>query len=205
MSGSTAFTRLARLTASALTIAALFPMVASVALKSGSSDSSIASFVNLAGLLSARSPGSRTQAKVTKSNQVDRGRDAPAESSGEAERVLVRVFPSSTDDHLVATPEELLAGIYPFDQEIAFPDGEIEQLAGASRVMSEFAGVQGTGGGYSSGGGSGREGPGGPAIAPVQRPSVPEPSTWALMLMGAAMCGASMRRRKSMPFETREA
>ena len=207
MSGPTAFSRSVRLATIALGIAGLLAMAASFAVKSSHSNSSLVSLVNIASLLDARSPGSRTQAEITKFKQASDDLDAPAESSAEGEPVLGKTVPSGTDNHLVATPEELLGPVFPFDQGLVLPEGEsVEHLAGGLRAAPEFAWEPGVGGGgSSSGGGSGGEGPGGPPLAPVQIPAVPEPSTWALMLMGAAMCGASMRRQRSMQLHARVA
>lgn len=213
MSDPTTFSRRVKLAISGLALTTLVAFSAGVALKSSSASSPLgASVVSIASLLNARSPGKRTEAELTRSKQVDRRSGVPAElQAEETERVLGKVFPPVADDHLVATPEELLGQYFPAEQGAALSDNNGEgQLAGIPLAISEYAGAGGggIGGGSSSGGGSsggGASSGGGGLIPPEQIPAVPEPSTWALMLLGAAMCGASMRRQRSIQLQSREA
>jgi hypothetical protein len=61
--------------------------------------------------------------------------------------------------------------------------------------------MTGIGGGGGAGGGGGGGAIGQLPPPPVQVPSVPEPSTWVMMLMGAALCGASMRRQRRLQLQ----
>jgi hypothetical protein len=165
----------------------------------------------IAGLLDARSPGSRTKAELTKSKQSDRALYAPAESvGGETERVLGKTFPPDTDDLPLGTPEELLSQHNPENQifEVPAGTGDVWELAQTSPDGAIPTSGGSNGGGWIIGGSSGGGGPGGggvggqPPVPPGPVPSVPEPSTWAMMLLGAAMCGASMRRRNRIRLQT---
>ena len=74
--------------------------------------------------------------------------------------------------------------------------------------MIGFPQIVGGGGGGGGGGGSpgnggsgpggGSPGTGGPGSTPPVdvTPAVPEPGTWALMLLGMGLCGFTMRRRR---------
>jgi uncharacterized membrane protein YgcG len=159
----------------------------------------------IANLLNARSPGDRTKAELTKSKQSNRAPYDPAESvDEERERVLGKTFPPDTDDLPLDTPEELLSQSNPGNQifEVPASTDDVWQLAETSLDGALPTSGGSNGGSWIIGGGSGGGGSGGgggvggqPPIPPGPVPSVPEPSTWAMMLLGAAMCGASMRRR----------
>ena len=213
MSKPTTFRRNAKLAMATLTIAALLSVSVGVALKASNSGSALsASMVDVAGLLGARSPGSRTKADLIKSKQGDKGHFTPTESPVEdAERILGKVFPPGSRDRLVPAPEMLLGHEIPPDQGIVSPGSPgIEQLVGVLPPVPALARGGGGGGGGSgggTGGGGSSEGGGGgtPPILTPQVPAVPEPSTWALMLLGAAMCGASMRQQKRLQLRRCEA
>jgi len=190
----------------------LVVLSAGAALTPGSANSPLgAAIVSVAGLLNARSPGTRTEAELIKSKQRERRSGSPGGPL--TERVRGKVFPPVTDVPLVATPEEFLGQYFPADLGPELPDFGVGELGGAPPEYVGFKGTSGSGssggsgggGGGSSGGGSGGGSGGQPPLPPAQIPAVPEPSTWALMLMGAAMCGAVMRRQKSIQLKTRVA
>lgn len=163
----------------------------------------------IAGLLKARSPGNRTDAKLTKSKARSGSTELPLVP--ESERMLGKIFPPDDLEHVLRRPEELLAGNPSIEQlielspELSTPDDFAEtQLAG---VMPSSGGIGGpgwfigggSGGGGSSGGGGGGAGGGGgdqpPALPPSAVPAIPEPSSWAMMILGVLLCAASMRRQ----------
>lgn len=193
---------------------AILAVVGSIGLWAGNTklsdiDSSIgASVATIASMLDARSPGERTKAELSKSKLAGDVANSPAlPADVVTERVLGKVFPPARNDHLVVTPEELMAltplevpltqipsdGVAPLAQ--TFLGGPLPVRGGGfgpSFISGGSSGGGGSGGGGSSGGGGGGQ----PPAPPPPIPAVPEPSSWVLMIMGAAMCGASMRRQK---------
>lgn len=168
------------------------------------------SVAHIASLLDSRSPGERTKAELSKTKQKGDGASALALPTDlVTERVLGKVFPPANDRHLILTPEELMA-LTPLEVPLTeFPTGDIAPLAqtflggpllsrGGGFGPSFISGGSSSGGGVGGGGNGGDGGEVVPPAPPVQIPAVPEPSTWVLMLMGAAMCGASMRRQKRL-------
>ncbi|WP_082992805.1 PEP-CTERM sorting domain-containing protein [Erythrobacter sp. QSSC1-22B] len=168
------------------------------------------SVANIASLLDARSPGERTKAELSKTKRSSDAASSLAEPADlVTERVLGKVFSPATNDHLVITPEELMA-LTPLGVPLAqFPDGDVAPRAptflggplpvsGGGLGPGFISGGSSSGGGNGGGGSSGGGGEGQPPAPPEQIPAVPEPSAWVLMLMGAAMCGASMRRQRRL-------
>ena len=160
-------------------------------------------------LLEGRSPGERGSAALTKLKQkVSKNRTEELH-----ERVLGKVFPPVPQT--IVPPEDLLAnppllGSAEFEyppitsagtgEDIRVPPGAAlyygPPVGGGSGGNNDGDIGGSTGGGGGGGGGSG----GGPVITPVVPgvPSaVPEPETWALMLLGAALSAAALRRGKS--------
>jgi uncharacterized membrane protein YgcG len=157
-------------------------------------------------LLEGRSPGERGSADLTKLKQkVSKNRTEELH-----ERVLGKVFPPAPPT--TVPPEDLLASPPLLDStEFEYPPttfaGRAEDIRvppGAALYYGPPVGG-GSGGnnggdiGGSTGGGGGGGSGGGPVITPVvpEVPSaVPEPETWALMLLGAALSAAALRRGK---------
>lgn len=167
----------------------------------------------IASLLNARSPGSRTAAELTKQKEHSGRAEMPgAPEIQETERMLGKTFGPDDLEHVLRKPEELLAGGPMGEQVIELPPelGGPFELAETQFAVGMPTGggiggpgwiIGGSGGGGSSGGGSGGgDGVGGgggrgPALPPSAIPAIPEPSTWATMILGVLLCAASMRRR----------
>lgn len=170
---------------------------------------------SIIGLLEGRSPGERNGASLTKMKKKI-SKNKIEESH---QRVLGKVFPPAPP-HMVP-PKDLLTNTplvdfaefqYPpltLDETIqgnSIPPGAalyyyappVGQSSGGNNGGSPGANNGGSSGGGSSGGGSGG-GPVGevPPLVPDVPAAVPEPETWALMLLGAALCAAALRRGKS--------
>ncbi|NTZ42123.1 PEPxxWA-CTERM sorting domain-containing protein [Altererythrobacter sp. SALINAS58] len=170
------------------------------------------SIASITGLLEARSPGERTTAELTKAKLRDRGAAVPSKSAQvPTERVLGKIFLPEMGNQPAASSKELLSlptlFLPPAEMPIAdegtgqlisfFPSGPVFGGGGGFGPPSFIGGGGSGGGGSGGGGGGGGSGGGIPSIPPPdQIPAVPEPSTWVLMLIGAAMCGASMRRQR---------
>ena len=159
-------------------------------------------------LLEARSPGERSGAtlnKLTKSKK-----NQPKEGGDELhERVLGKVFPSPPpsvvppDDLLITPPPlgSLDTGLGPnpaggIFEDILTPGGPLVYDAppagSGSNNGGGFGGSSGGGGGGSSGGGpiDGSN----PPLTPNVPSAVPEPQSWALMLIGALLAARALRR-----------
>ncbi len=151
-------------------------------------------------LLEGRSPGERSSAALTKmKKRVSKDRTEELH-----QRVLGKVFPPVPP--AIVPPEDLLANPPLLDSaEFEYPPIALAGTAEDIRIPAGPAvyygppvggGSGGGNGGGSGGGGSG----GGPVVTPVvpEVPSaVPEPETWALMLLGAALSAAALRRGRS--------
>jgi hypothetical protein len=173
---------------------------------------------NLAGMLDARSPGERLKGELTKTKR-NGARSQVAHLLGMAKtganakrRTSSKIVPVSEP---FATPELLLPLVAPL--ELAAPVDLLEpglldragNAAPTTGVIGPIGGVLvatgGSGGGGSPGAGSpgGGKGPGvgdkgGGSVIPTS-PSiaaVPEPATWAMMLVGFGFIGFVMRRRR---------
>ena len=152
---------------------------------------------NLAELLAQRSPGERTEATLSKHKP--------------AERALSRIRPPvpATDQGVVASappPAEDLATIVGGLSPVAPVDfaaiPAIPPIGAAPPLAAVVGPGPGGGGGIlPPGGGIPPEG-GGPATFPTPQPeipvdtpsAVPEPGTWAMMLMGFGLMGWRIRR-----------
>ena len=185
----------------ALAICALVPLVAVV---SGGNDGAFSNSTpakSLFALLSARSPGERTTAQLADTKPA-RGSKTVA-LTPPRQRALPKVQPAkATDDEfanlLLGMPDDALV------PELAFlPPITTLELAPTG------GGGGGGGGGCCGGGGGGGGGggdddpppgddyppPGDDYPPPGDVPAVPEPGTWAMLMLGVFGCGSMLRRR----------
>jgi hypothetical protein len=142
-------------------------------------------------MMTDRSPGERTKAELTKTKSTTLAMAAPK----------MRALPKVAKPEL---PKEFVAAIAPPLPGIA----EIPATAPLTSIgpLLLTPGIPGGGGGIfvppqgPPGGGGGPPAPppatprGSPP--PVDTPSVPEPGTWATMLLGFGLTGWTMRRRR---------
>lgn len=151
-------------------------------------------------LLEGRSPGERGDAVLVKTRQERVGGPLgpPPITEESQERVLGKVFPPDDESTF---PADLVVTLV--------PEGPLDPIAELSQI-SPFLPVGGSpagpipglpaiiGGGGGSGGGGGGGGDGGlvPPVIVTPPSAVPEPETWMLMLVGAFLCSAALRRRK---------
>jgi hypothetical protein len=142
-------------------------------------------------MMTDRSPGERTKAELTKTKSTKLAMATPK----------MRALPKVAKPEL---PKEFVAAIAPPLPNIA----EIPATAPLTSIgpLLITPGIPGGGGGIvvppqaPPGGGGGPPGPPpesppGPP-PPVDTPSVPEPGTWATMLLGFGLTGWMMRRRR---------
>jgi hypothetical protein len=158
----------------------LMPLVAVVSVGGAGAVSNIAPAQSLFALLSARSPGDRTTAQLSDTKAARKVAVTPPR-----QRALPKVRPAKALDEygeLLLMPEE------PF----------IPELAALPTIPYDFGSpgggsstTPGGGGGGCCGGGGG----GGDDTIPGDVPAVPEPATWAMLLIGVFGCGSMLRRR----------
>jgi hypothetical protein len=153
-------------------------------------------------MLGARSPGSRTVAELTKIKPEGPPTGAPSGIPPESpeERALGKIFPPQPES---AGPPGTVPLILPLYESLA-------ERPLALVFAPPAAGV-GTGGGSlppPAPGGAILLPPGGlaptapptvtaPPVVTPEVPAVPEPATWAILLVGFAMCGAALRRPRT--------
>jgi len=166
-------------------------------------------------LLEDRSPGERAGANLASTKQPkDSRRAAAGRAEGLSAKFLGREAPpqvgrpaSRPDDLLaLAAPLTSMAGLQG-EPTLIPPADRVFDVAPVAAVQSSFQMTfQGAGKG---GAGNAGAGLGGWLSAPrpgehvnssdltgtSQIPAIPEPETWALMTLGMAFCGASMRRK----------
>lgn len=157
-------------------------------------------------LLEGRSPGERHNAALTKvKKSVSKNKTDELH-----QRVLGKVFPPAPppgvppQERLVIPPLLDSAELTYPPLELAWTAEDLPRPAGGGfyygpPIGGRSGGSNGGGFGGSTGGGPGG-GPIGSGVTPPvpEVPSaVPEPETWALMLLGAAFCAAALRRGKS--------
>jgi hypothetical protein len=162
--------------------------------------SGVRTIADVVKLLEGRSPGERGETMLTKAERERTLGDAvPSVAAIDPrERVLGKVFPPES-----GYPGQFTAVILPEkppEQHLEFagipPLGPLGRLPSEpiSGIPTILGGGEGSGAG-SGGGGIGGDGPDPPVI--VTPPSaVPEPDTWVMMLIGAFLCSAALRRRK---------
>ena len=163
-----------------------------------------------------RSPGERNDAALVAGKGKGKGRRAPREglTRQPRERALGKVF-----DTPAAQDRVIPADDTPVDDILLPPEAFLSQAPAAAPVgttplaAGPISGPPITGGGGGGffpgiGGGGGGDGgnPGGPGGNPPPTggggggtpppvPAVPEPATWAMLLLGMGATGAMMRRR----------
>lgn len=153
---------------------------------------------SLADLFDKRSPGERTAAQLTKTKHAKRPTSAMAPPDRRP------IAPTLMGRHHFDEVADILVGAPPPTVEIAPPVQEasidIPTIAGLIGSSPDVVGTPSGGGDGGSGGGGG-----GSSTFPASEPhqpltpvaAVPEPGTWATMLLGFAMLGWRMRRRPS--------
>ena len=140
-------------------------------------------------LFAARSPGARAEGALTDTKP---GR-APVHDAGlppPSERVLTNVRTRAPVPFIDALPP---AGAIPF-VDVPYAAGTAPgpgDLLGGPPIG--LVGTPGGGGGLIGGGGPGGGGGGGGG---GQIPGIPEPSTWAMLILGFFGVGGAMRRRR---------
>ena len=174
---------------------------------------------NVLALLDARSPGERASGELTSTKLERPERQLANPRPARKERVLrsrlIPPVPQSLEDLLqgpLAENTALLAEPAPLSGDFALAD-----LPPLTSVVIPASGGTGGAGGASGGSGGGGSGGGGGAssaspeiVAPTVAAAVPEPSTWAMMLIGFGMIGFGLRRRGkqgpsvSLAFDDRE-
>lgn len=153
----------------------------------------------LADLLDARSPGKRQVGELTKlkARLLESASPLPPE-----ERALGKVFPPrARSDGLPDLPETLAIPLFdstagaPLSLPLFLPETVPATGGGSAFLPSE----PGAGGFILPPAGQTAVNPPPPTSLPGEPevPAVPEPSTWAIMIIGFAMCAAAMRRRKA--------
>jgi len=156
------------------------------------------------GLLEQRSPGARSGAELTK---IKHKRTAAAADPTELiEHALGKEFPPDavadvTEGLGLGSPEQLLALAEPGRVKDFVPPAS----NGGGGSGGTVPGFIGGGGGGHGGGGGGRGGDDvdtgktGEVTTTQFSAAVPEPGTWATMLVGMGLCGFGLRRRKRRP------
>ena len=143
---------------------------------------------SLADLLGKRSPGERTTAQLTKTKHAKRPSYAvaPPDRQSIAPRAIRKHDFDEVAQLLVAPPPTV--DILPPFEEASVAAPTIGDVVGSTPGI--FATPPGGGGGSSSF----------PASDPPRQPvpAVPEPATWATMLLGFAIMGWRMRRHPAM-------
>ncbi len=173
--------------------------------------------------LIGRSPGEREVGRLNKMTKGGKSAGPRGRANGPTQRALGKVFDTpegqarvlpgddGLDPGVIATPDEVLAqgpaGTGAGTPGIGIPGAGVGGPDFSGAPSPVLPGIGGGGGiiappgSIGGGGGPGGGGGGGtppvivnpPAPGPV--PAVPEPSTWAMLLLGMAACGAMLRRR----------
>ena len=161
---------------------------------------SLSSLPSALAILAERSPGERTTAELTKLKK----RRLAANATKPRERALGKIFtPQQSALFKALTPqaEPALAPVADVIPTSLAPTGIPGFLTPAAEVPPVVV-AAGPGGGGGGGGGGGSGGGGGtttapPGDVPTVPSAVPEPDTWATMLLGFAMLGFAFRSRRA--------
>lgn len=165
---------------------------------------------NLTALFDARSPGKRTEGKLTTSKRarahfkIAHGPDTPKTDKTSNRQQTLREAAPSADEQLARSDLLLALGALELAGPLDLPEPETVADVGASGdLVLGVVGAPGGGlvapGGFGGGGGGPGVGSSGDALVTPVSPSVaavPEPATWAMMLIGFGLIGAGMRRRR---------
>jgi hypothetical protein len=152
----------------------------------------------VADLLAERSPGQRSVAELTKTaKSANESRDTPPAPA--TEHALGKVFPPQSGP---LQPGGLSPFVAPMEGPLSTPPLSLAfgppGVGGEGPPMASFA---------PPGGGGVLLPPGGPitsapptnsppTVLPPEVPAVPEPSTWAILIVGLAMCAGALRRSR---------
>lgn len=153
---------------------------------------SLSSLPSALAILAERSPGERTTAELTKLKK----RRLAATAAKPRERALGKIFtptPSALFKALTPTTELALAPVADFVPTSLAPTGIPGFLTPAAEGPPAVVST-GPGGGGGGGGGTTTTPPG---DVPTVPSAVPEPGTWATMLLGFAMLGFAFRSRRA--------
>jgi len=200
--------------------------VSTCALSGQATQARIERALNVAGLLEQRSPGTRTGAELTKHAREAAAAFRSQARRGETEelraRALGKEFPPEavsdvTEELGLGSPEQLLALAGPGDvKDFVAPPPAIASRGGRDsyRTLVAFGrdGAPGKPSGLGAGGGGddvvhdgdnsehvGESVSTQPTIGIP--PAVPEPATWATMLVGMGLCGFALRRRNRLAIQ----
>lgn len=152
-------------------------------------------------MLDQRSPGERTAAELTKSKR--KMAQAPRQRAlGKIVKPEERTLPKSFVD-AISPPAPVISPVAP---PVGVAAAEAPLAAPVKAGLVPFGLAPPPGGGIFSppGGGGGGDNPPpppppGPDTPPPVLPAIPEPSTWAMMLLGFGMTGWIMRRQRGRP------
>lgn len=165
-------------------------------------DAAVSKAKSFADLMKQRSPGKRTAAQLIKT----KGKQFRmlAASNAPAEEIPPAFFAPLVT--VSAPPVGMLpAGFFPVAAPLfAESSGPFLPFllapGGGGIFVPGGGGTPGGGGGGPPGGGGGTTPPETPPVIPPVTPGVPEPGTWMTLILGFAVTGWTMRRRRATAF-----
>ena len=155
----------------------------------------------------ARSPGERTDAELFKGKGKGDGELDFAMPEEPAQRALGKIIDPLDEDFVEEPLGKDLANtpiltLPEFAEDVGNPGGGNPTpdpfLVGLLTGGGGGGDGSGGGGGGGSGGGGGGGGGGGNPPPPPPISAVPEPDSWAMMILGMGLAGAALRRRRKM-------